>query len=167
LTANPGVHLHDRSLIAKIPPHRVLKETCRSLLPTMLAATLVACGGGDGNSGPPPGPPGPPVSGPAWTAFAGNAQHAAIAAIAAQPLQRIVWQTPVDLSPQYGGGGSYLPTHYGSPVISSHNTVLVPLKVGASGSFRIEARNGSNGALLWRANTDYVVPRHNWFPSYT
>jgi hypothetical protein len=136
-------------------------------LATVVAATLIACGGGEGGMVPsPPGPPGPPVSGPAWTEFGGNAQHTAIAAIASQPLRRIVWQTPVDLAPQYGGGGSYLLTHYGSPVISSRNTVLLPVKTTASGSFRFEARNGSNGALLWSATSDYVVPPHNWFPSY-
>jgi hypothetical protein len=85
--------------------------------------------------------------------------------VATQPLGRIVWQTPVDLAPVYGGG-QYLLTHYGSPVISSKNTVLVPVKVGAQGTFRFEARNGANGALLWSANSDYVVPPHNWFPSF-
>jgi hypothetical protein len=145
---------------------RVQQQSCVSLVwASVLAATLVACGG-EGSVVPPPGPPGPPVSGPAWTEFGGNAQHTAISAIASQPLRRIVWQTPVDLAPQYGGGGSYLLTHYGSPVISSRNTVLVPVKTGAAGSFRFEARNGSNGALLWSATSDYVVPPHNWFPSF-
>jgi hypothetical protein len=133
----------------------------------VLFSLLGACGSG-GLAGPvnPPAPPGPPVNGPAWPAFGGNAQHTATATIAAQSLGRILWQTPVDLAPQYGGGGSYLLSHYGSPVISSRNTVLVPVKTTANGSFRFEARNGSNGALLWSAPTDYVVPPHNWFPSF-
>jgi hypothetical protein len=139
------------------------------LLVTMLATTLAACGGGGDSAGTPPPvitPPGPPVNGPAWTEFGGNAQHTAIAAVASQPLGRILWQTPVDLAPQYGGGGSYLLTHYGSPVISARNTVLVPVKTTTNGSFRFEARNGSNGALLWSADSDYIVPSHNWFPSF-
>jgi hypothetical protein len=90
----------------------------------------------------------------------------ATGAIASQTLTRLKWQTPVDLAPQYGGGGAYLLTHYGSPVISANNTVVIPVKTTANGSFRIEARDGSNGSLKWSAATDYIVPPHNWFPSY-
>jgi hypothetical protein len=128
----------------------------------LLAALLTACSGG-GDPAPPP-PPGP-VLGPAWPTFGGDAQHAALATVAAQPLGRILWHTPVDTAPQYGGGGSLL-THYGSPVITERNTVLVPVKTTANGGFRFEARNGATGALLWRANSDYIVPPHNWFPSF-
>jgi len=59
----------------------------------------------------------------AWSGFSRDAQHTAQSAVATAPLTRIVWQTSVDLQPQYGGGGQYLLTHYGSPVISSMNTV--------------------------------------------
>ena len=97
--------------------------------------------------------------------FSRDAQHSAISAIATPPLNRILWQTPVDLAPTYTGRGSLL-THYGSPVISDMNTVLVPVKTTAQGAFRIEARSGGNGGLIWSANSDYVVPPHNWFPSY-
>ncbi len=130
-------------------------------LAALLVAVLTGCGGGDAAA---PPPAGPPVSGPAWPTFGGDAQHAAAAAVAAQPLDRILWQTPVDKSPQYQG--SELLTHYGSPVISSNNTVLVPLKTTAAGGFRFEARNGANGVLLWSAPSDYVVPPHDWFPSF-
>jgi hypothetical protein len=132
-----------------------------------LTPALLSCGGGGESTAPPvnpPGPLGPPVSGPAWTEFGANPQHTATAAIAAQTLGRIIWQAPVDLAPQYSSNN--LLTHYGSPVISSTNTVVIPVKTAANGSFRIEARNGSNGALMWSANSDYVVPPHNWFPSF-
>ena len=151
--------------------HRVTEQR-RSLLPAavLIAASLVACGGGDGGGNPPPnppppGPPGPPVSGPAWPGFGRNAQHTASSEAATPTLNRIVWQTPVDLMPQYVGGG-YLLAHYGSPVVSAQNTVLVPIKTGAQGGFRFEARNGANGALMWGADSDYVVPPHGWFPSF-
>ena len=97
--------------------------------------------------------------------FSRDAQHSAVSAIATPPLNRILWQTPVDMAPQYAGG-KYLLAHYGSPVISGANTVLVPVKTAAQGTFRIEARSGSNGNLLWSAASDYVVPPHNWFPSF-
>ncbi|HEX6396627.1 MAG TPA: hypothetical protein VFZ95_04330 [Steroidobacteraceae bacterium] len=86
--------------------------------------------------------------------------------MATPPLTRILWQATVDLAPQYGGGGQYLLTHYGSPVISSNNTVMVPVKAGAQGTFRMEARDGANGTVKWSANSDYIVPPHRWFPSF-
>jgi hypothetical protein len=53
-------------------------------------------------------------------------------------------------------------------VISAHNTVIVPVRT-ASGIARIEARAGANGALLWSADSDYVLPAPSagaWTPSY-
>ena len=55
--------------------------------------------------------------------------------------------------------------HYGSPVVTAMNTVIVPVKTGATGGFRIEARAGGNGVLIWSADTDYVLPAHQWVPS--
>jgi hypothetical protein len=114
---------------------------------------------------PPPTDPGPPVSGPAWPSFGRNAQHSAISAIATQPLSRIVWDTPVDMAPQYSGQG-YLLVHYGSPVISGKNTVVVPVKRAAAALYKIEGRSGNNGVLIWSIDSDYVMPAHNWMPSY-
>jgi predicted small lipoprotein YifL len=137
------------------------------LLMTLLA--LAACGGGESSDPvppPPTNPPSPPVSGPAWPQFSRDAQHTAASAIATPPLTRIIWQTPVDLAPLYSGQGGYLLTHYGSPVISGQNTVLVPVKKASNGDFGVEARSGGNGGLIWSAASDYVVPPHNWFPSF-
>ena len=134
-----------------------------------LAAVMPGCGGG-GGSAPAvtpiadPTPP-TPVIGQAWLGFGGDAQHSAIGGIATQPITRIVWRTPVDLAPQYSG--TALLIHYGSPVISARNTVLVPVKTTAAGGFRIEARAGASGAQIWSAATDYVLPAGNyWTPSY-
>jgi hypothetical protein len=97
--------------------------------------------------------------------FSRDAQHTAVSAIATPPLNRIIWQAPVDLAPTYFSG-QFLLTHYGSPIISANNTVLLPVKTTSQGAFRMEARSGFNGALLWSATSDYVVPPHNWFPSF-
>ncbi|MCC6195494.1 MAG: hypothetical protein IT518_13605 [Burkholderiales bacterium] len=130
-----------------------------------LCIALAGCGGGgDGGSAPEPPPP-PEVNGPAWPNFGRDAQHAAQGAVATQPLSRIVWQAPVDLVPPYLAG-NVLHIHYGSPVISARNTVLVPVKLNRDRSFRLEARAGGNGALLWTEPTDYVLPVHDWVPSY-
>lgn len=136
------------------------------------AALLAACGGGGGDGGTPlpadPEPPpvaGPPVDGPAWWGFGRDAQHSALGEIATQPLQRLVWQRAVDLAPQYSSSGALL-AHYGSPVITRRNMVLVPVKTGASGGFRVDARYGDNGTRLWTLDSDYRLPPHSWVPSF-
>jgi hypothetical protein len=136
-----------------------------------LAAT--ACGGGGGGDAPAPAPapiptlPRPPivpVDGPAWPGFAGNAQHTAVGGVSAQRMDGIYWTTPVDLAPQLVNGS--LLTHYGSPVITRHDTVIVPVKTGAAGGFRIDARVGATGDLKWTLNTSYLPPPHRWVPSF-
>jgi hypothetical protein len=101
----------------------------------------------------------------AVTTFAGNAQHTADYQPAAQSLNSIHWQTPVDLQPQYSG--SDLLIHYGSPLITANNTVLVPVKTGATGGFEINAFNGATGAPMYTLTTDYILPSHDWVPSYS
>jgi hypothetical protein len=129
------------------------------------AALISACGGGNSGSATPPAPPAPPVDGPAWSGLGRDAQHSAISGIAAQNLKTISWKTSMDLAPQYRADGALL-AHYGSPVITSHNTVIVPVKTTAAGDFRFEARSGGNGALIWSASSDYILPAHNWVPSF-
>jgi hypothetical protein len=136
------------------------------------APLTTSCGGGDDDAGGPAipsgptDPPAPGVAGPAWWGFGRDAQHSAVSAIATQDLNRVGWMTPLDLAPQYRGSGGPLLTHYGSPVITSNNTVVLPVKTGAGGGFRIEARSGVNGGPIWSATTDYALPAHNWIPSY-
>jgi hypothetical protein len=100
-----------------------------------------------------------------WGNYAGDPQHTAVSAVASQPLQGIRWQTPVDLNPQYSGNDLLI--HYGSPVVTAGNSVIVPVKTGAADGFRVEARSGATGALLWTQSTDYALPPHGWTPSYS
>jgi hypothetical protein len=105
------------------------------------------------------------VAGPAaWNTFAHDAQHAAQSQTASQPLNQIHWQTPVDLQPQYSGDDLLI--HYGSPLITNANTVIVPVKTGATGGFIVEARGGSDGTLKWSLTTDYILPPHAWTPVF-
>lgn len=106
-----------------------------------------------------------PVSGPAWFGYGRDAQHTAVSAIASQDLGRIAWSSAVDLAPQYTQSGALL-THYGSPVVTTNNTVVIPVKTTAAGGYRIEGRDGVTGVILWSAATDYVTPPHNWVPPY-
>jgi len=100
----------------------------------------------------------------AWLSYARDAQHTALSTNQSQPLKRIHWQTPVDLQPQFSGGELLI--HYGSPLVTPQNTVIVPVKTGATGSFRVEAHSGADGHLEWSQTTDYVLPPHDWTPPF-
>jgi hypothetical protein len=97
--------------------------------------------------------------------FGGSAQHQALSTTASQPLQRILWSTPVDLAPPYRANGTLL-IHYGSAVISATGTVLVPVKTTSGGAFRVEARSATQGTLLWQQDSAYVLPLSSWTPSF-
>ncbi len=101
----------------------------------------------------------------AWRSYSHDAQHTCQASVASQVPKAIRWKTPVDLAPQYSGNGALF-THYGSPLITSLNLVLVPVKTGAAGGFRLEAHQGSNGSLFWSIVSDYAFPHHNWVPPW-
>jgi hypothetical protein len=143
----------------------------RTVLLAGLATALHGCGGSD-DAGPapdpnwPPPPPGPPGTAPAaaWSGHAGDFTHAARAPASAQALQRMLWSTPIDLDPPYRAGGALL-IHYGAPVISAANVVMLPVKRDRAGAFRVEARDGATGNLLWQQNTDYILPASSWTPS--
>ncbi len=98
-----------------------------------------------------------------WSSHAHDPQHTGISQFSAQPLQQIHWQMPVDLQPNYSG--DELLIHYGSPLITRNNTLLVAVKTGLNDGFRIEARNAANGTSIWTAVTGYSVPQSGWIPA--
>ena len=128
----------------------------------VLVAILAGCSGGPGAVIGPPEPHG--GNGPPWFGYARDAQHTALSVSTSQPIGRIHWHTPVDLAPQYAFGE--LLAHYGSPVVTRGDMVIVPVKTGASGGFRVEAHDALNGALVWRFASDYALPAHQWTPSF-
>jgi hypothetical protein len=136
----------------------------------LLAAGGLVTGCGGDPSPPNPGlpllprPPVVPVDGPPWVGFAGNAQHSALGQIGTQQMRGFYWYTPVDMNPVYSSGS--LLTHYGSPLITRHNTVLVPVKIGQSQTFRVQGRVGATGDLLWQLTSDYAVPPARWIASF-
>jgi hypothetical protein len=79
-------------------------------------------------------------------------------------LNRVLWTAPVDIAPPYTASG-FLLIHYGSPVISAANVVMLPVKRNSSGAFRVEARAAGTGSLLWQQDTDYLLPAASWTPS--
>jgi hypothetical protein len=99
-----------------------------------------------------------------WSTYAYGPQHTALSPTPGQPLSRVLWQMPVDLSPQLTNGELYI--HYGSPLVTPRNTVIVPVKAGATGNFRVEAHRGTDGSLLWALSSDYVSPPAAWVPVF-
>jgi hypothetical protein len=95
----------------------------------------------------------------AWLTHSHDAQHTALSTVQSQPLSKIHWHVPVDLAPPQGE----IFIHYGSPLITAANTVIVPVKTG-SDSFRVEAHNGATGKRLWTQATKYVAPNSSFFP---
>jgi len=106
-----------------------------------------------------------------WTNFAKTSLHGATSTTAAQALNTIHWQTPVDLEPDDAAtrpdGGDELLIHYGTPLITAANTVIVPLKTSAGGDFTVNALNATNGNLMWSRPSDYVLPPvSGWTPVF-
>lgn len=99
-----------------------------------------------------------------WANYAHDPQHTSVSVVASQPLNRVKWQTSVDLNPQYSG--SSLLIHYGSPLVTAANSVIIPVKTGATDGFRVDVRNGTDGSLKYSLGTDYSLPPHEWTPSY-
>jgi hypothetical protein len=94
--------------------------------------------------------------GVAWAGFAGNAQHTAVATAQPQPFKQIRWRAKVDRAPLLVH--NELLIHYGSPMITSANTVLVPTRISARAGFSIVAYSGNRGTRRWSLSTDYRMP---------
>ncbi|MFN6162793.1 MAG: Calx-beta domain-containing protein [Planctomycetota bacterium] len=99
----------------------------------------------------------------AWSSFGGNAQHTSISTVASQALEAVHWSTKVDNFPTSRAA------HYGGPLITLNNTVIYPYKTGNTQSvntpdYRIVARNGVDGALVWDIPTPYIPASYSWYP---
>src|SRR5580700_7758274 len=99
-----------------------------------------------------------------WATQSHDPQHTGVSSVRSQALRRIHWHTPVDLQPRLTSGE--LLNHYGSPLVTPLNTVIVPVKTGATNGFRVEARDGADGSVKWMLNTDYTVPSAPFLPSF-
>lgn len=83
-----------------------------------------------------------------WNNFGGDAQHTDVAQVAAQPIDKLLWQMPLDLAPW-----GYI--HYGDPIFTPNNVVVVPIKVTWDANnqnatdFIDVGFNDVTGAVLW------------------
>jgi hypothetical protein len=101
---------------------------------------------------------------PTWGNYNGNPQHTGLSTVPLQDLNLIKWSMPVDFNPDYSGNDLLI--HYGSPVITANNTVIVPQKTGLTDGFQVQAVRGFDGLSKWTQSTDYILPPHDWTPSY-
>jgi hypothetical protein len=95
----------------------------------------------------------------AWLTHSHDEQHTALSTVQSQPLSSIHWHLPVDLQPPQGE----IFIHYGSPLVTAANTVIVPVKTFGN-SFRVEAHNGATGQRIWKHNTGWVPPGADFIP---
>jgi hypothetical protein len=95
----------------------------------------------------------------AWLMPSHDEQHSALSTVQSQALGTIHWHVPVDLSPPKGT----ITVHYGSPLVTAANTVIVPVKTGTN-SFRVEAHNGATGQRLWMQKTGWQAPEASFVP---
>lgn len=109
--------------------------------------------------------------GQSWTGYGHDAQHTGESAVAAQALNRIKWSASIDTVLQGTSGPLYI--HYGTPVITTANTVLVPQRTNSGNAYQINAICGSvnsncssAGTLLYTLSTAYTPPPHDWIPSF-
>ena len=94
-----------------------------------------------------------------WLTHSHDAQHTSVSDVASQPLTAIHWHTPVDLAPPQGA----IFIHYGSPLVTAANTVIVPVKTGVN-TFRVEGHNGATGKRIWVQATGYQPPSAGFMP---
>ena len=83
-----------------------------------------------------------------WAGYGRNAQHTGLTPGPSQLPLVIRWSTPIDLNPQYSG--EELLIHYGSPAITAANTIIVPVKTGATGGFIVNGLNATTGGSFGR-----------------
>jgi uncharacterized repeat protein (TIGR01451 family) len=99
-----------------------------------------------------------------WSGYGHDPQHTALSTIGAQRLEQIKWSTPVDTTLTNHTGSIFV--HYGSPVVTAANTVILPVRTSSSNTYRVEAHSGSTGQLLYTLSTDYSPPSESWTPPY-
>lgn len=95
----------------------------------------------------------------AWLTHSHDEQHTALSTVQSQALDAIHWHVPVDLHPPEGE----IFIHYGSPLVTAANTVIVPVKTGAN-SFRVEALNGATGKRMYTLGTAWQAPEADFIP---
>lgn len=56
--------------------------------------------------------------------------------------------------------------HYGSPLVTASNTVIVPVRTSSADTYRLDVLNGVDGSLKYSLATTWSPPPHNWIPVF-
>jgi uncharacterized repeat protein (TIGR01451 family) len=99
-----------------------------------------------------------------WSSYAHGPQHTGLSTIGSQRLEEIKWSTPVDQVLQNTGGPLFI--HYGTPLVTAANTVVIPERTNTSNTYQVEAFSGANGSLLYTLTTAYTPPPYIWIPVF-
>src|SRR5271168_3163503 len=92
-----------------------------------------------------------------WNSYARSDHHDAQSPVAGQNLNQIHWHTPVDQHPQDAGGELLI--HYGSPLVTAADTIIVPVKTGKTSGFSVQAHlQNTTGSILWSQSSDWILP---------
>lgn len=100
---------------------------------------------------------------PGWFTHGRNSEHTASSATPSQALRHIHWQSKIDLHPKLTTGELFI--HYGSPLITPANTVILPVR-DEKQRFRLEAREGADGELIWAVTIGFRPVPAAFTPSY-
>ena len=77
----------------------------------------------------------------AWLMPSHDEQHSALSTVQSQALDTIHWHVPVDLSPPQGE----ITIHYGSPLVTAANTVIMQIAVINDSTRPCAVVNGTPG----------------------
>jgi hypothetical protein len=93
--------------------------------------------------------------------FAGNAQHTGLYPAQAQHMNRVLWSNSVDVTHNLSS------SHYGAPLITVSNTIIVPI-VASSTNYTINVFEGGTGRLKYTLTNDYRLlgAPFTWRPVY-
>ena len=96
----------------------------------------------------------------AWLTHSHDEQHTALSTVQSQPLSKIHWHMPVDLAPPQGE----IFIHYGSPLITAANTVIVPVKTGSDSFPRRGPQRRHWQSICGRKQQNIMAPNSSFFP---
>ncbi len=98
-----------------------------------------------------------------WGTYGGDPQHTGMSRFPSASMDQVLWSFDIDPTNTQSAGGEIL-AHYGSPVVSSKNTVIFPVARQSDTTYSFYAVNGRTGAEIWHFDTDFTQPPTDWTP---
>lgn len=100
-----------------------------------------------------------------WSSYGHDAQHSGVSSVAAQSFNRVKWTTPVDVDLQNTSGELFV--HYGSPLVTAANTVIVPVRASSTtNTYRLDVFSGASGIFKYTLPSAWIPPASAWVPVF-